>query len=273
MDILCEPYFSDSSKSLRVESLKSAIAVWYAFTPKQASVCERYASLLSHEERLRAAAFLFPQDRNRFIYAHGLLRILTGQILHVLPDKLTFRRGKNGKPFLAIPHEGLFFSLSHARNLVACAFSLQFPVGVDVEYRSYKWDFIPLAQTLFHKREANAITSASSTFTARKIFFDVWTRKEAFLKATGEGLTRPLNSFCTLSPDGPIWENTPEGPLRQGQWWVRQYAPATQYSMAVAYPHTDSEVFSDISPNQRTDAVFSLQGVSYPADFHWGSDT
>lgn len=269
MDILCGKYTPDSSKGLGAGCLKSAIAVWYAFVPERGSACERYAALLSHEERQRAAAFRFPRDRARFVYAHGLLRMLAGRLLNAPPGRLAFHRKGNGKPFLAPPHERLFFSLSHARDLVACAFSLRCPVGADVECQRCGWEFLPLVRTLFHEREAHAIASAPSASAARKTFFDVWTRKEAFLKATGEGLSRPLDSFCVLSSDGAVLEKTPEGALRPGRWRVRQCTLDAQYSMAVAYPHGDSKGFDGAFPERRTDAVPDLGISSCTAPFLW----
>lgn len=99
MDILYGKYTPDSSKGLGADCLKPTIAVWYAFVPERGSACERYAALLSHEERQRAATFRFPRDRaGSSMHAHGLLRMLAGRLLNAPPERLVFHRKGNGKP-------------------------------------------------------------------------------------------------------------------------------------------------------------------------------
>jgi 4'-phosphopantetheinyl transferase len=150
---------------------------------------ENYA-LLDQRERTRAHGVPRPDIRRRFINAHGSTRRLLGNYLGRPPSCLTFESGTYGKPYVA--NEDVHFSLSHTGDLALLAISRYGPLGIDVErIRGAKND-VAMISPLFSRVERETLSTASDPIST---FFTIWTRKEAYLKATGRGLSRSLQSF------------------------------------------------------------------------------
>jgi 4'-phosphopantetheinyl transferase len=149
---------------------------------------------LSPHERHHAARFLRKEDADRFIAARGCLRRLLAAQLSVSPGDLTFRKGEYGKPELD-GVEGLSFNVSHSGNLALVAISAGGPLGVDIERIDSSSDFTSVATTSFSELEISEISATPADHRARA-FFSCWTRKEAYIKATGRGLSTPLSSFA-----------------------------------------------------------------------------
>lgn len=147
---------------------------------------------LSPDESDRAGRFRFPEHRRRFILARAGLRWLLGRYLDIAPEEVRFNYEAKGKPVLAAPHAAkLHFNLSHSEELAVYAFSCDAPVGIDVEYLRALPEAMRLADRFFSAPEARAIAS----LTPEKqgvAFLRAWTRKEAYLKATGEGISASL---------------------------------------------------------------------------------
>jgi 4'-phosphopantetheinyl transferase len=209
------------------------VEVWCASldAPDEAGRAERW---LSPDERQRAARFRFDQDRQRFILHRGILRALLGRYLAVHPRELAFMSGPNGKPALASPFaaRGLRFNLSHSQNLALYAFALDREVGVDVEAIRPLDDVEGIARRYFSRAE-NAALERIVPVQRSEAFFNCWTRKEAFLKATGEGLDRPLDSFdVSLAPGEPARLLATGEPT--GAWSLHDLAPAPGFRAAVA---------------------------------------
>jgi len=142
---------------------------------------------LSSDEEARAQRFCFERDRWRFIVARGLLRQLLASYVDRSPVDLLFRYGENGKPELAFPPQSLHFNLSHSERMAVYAFSLEGPVGIDIERIREMPDWASIAATCFHPSEVAAMRDLAEP--ARRLaFFRAWTRQEALLKATGVGL-------------------------------------------------------------------------------------
>ena len=159
--------------------------------------------LLSVEERTRAARFVFPSDGRRFIVAHGRLRQILGGYAGADPASLVIANGASGKPFLASPCAGLRFSLSHSGDTALVAVAWDREVGVDLEAVRPLGDVLGLAASCFSPAERRALGAVPHK-ERLNCFFDGWTRKEAFLKLMGDGLSRPLDSFdVTLGPAEP----------------------------------------------------------------------
>jgi len=155
--------------------------------------------LLSEDERGRAAKFRFEKDRSHFIIARGVLRQVLGQYLSENPVTLTFEYGKNGKPFL--PKNILQFNLSHAGGVALIVLTKNHDIGIDIEVINPKVEVEQVAKHFFAKGEIDSLMSLHET-QRHEAFFNCWTRKEAFIKATGDGLSFPLNQFeVTLKPD------------------------------------------------------------------------
>ena len=171
--------------------------------------------MLSKPEREKAGQFVFPADRERYIAAHGLLRTLLGRYLGVTPEKIEFSTNAFGKPALvSAMHAGsLSFNLAHSGDVIVYAFTLRRKVGIDVEKIRPEIKVMELAMSQFADNEINSL-QACAPIERADAFFRGWTRKEAYVKARGEGLSFPLNKFAvTMNRSEPVqisWaENDP----------------------------------------------------------------
>lgn len=212
------------------------IQVWQAFTPAFNARVQELAALLSGEESRRMGQFYFQQDRVRFAVAHGILRKLISRYLNTRPRRIDFRNGSKGKPELYGPCAvaGFFFNISHSHQLVALAFSKIWHIGVDVEHIRAIPDFEEMAGYYFHPTESAVLQSLPCS-KKQQYFFDCWTCKEAFVKATGDGLSRPLHSFFICADN-----KTAHGILRikgegAADWRILPFEPVRGYAGAVAF--------------------------------------
>lgn len=145
--------------------------------------------LLSPAERVRAASFVFPKHAAHWIACRAALRRILGNIIHVPPGEVPLVISEFGKPELAAPFGYLHFSLSHCENLVLLALCVDGPVGVDVE-SSHRSTELPNCETAFcHPAEIDALPADSAARSGRLL--EIWTTKEALLKALGTGFSHP----------------------------------------------------------------------------------
>jgi len=161
----------------------------------------RLRAVLSADELERAARFHFDRDRRRFIVARGMLRHLLSAYLRRPAASHRFVYGAKGKPALADgEHQPLFFNVSHSEERVLIGLTRALPLGVDIEYLRPLSDAASIAERFFSNTEAAVFRRLPSS--QRTVgFFNCWTRKEAYLKATGDGLSAPLDRFdLTLAP-------------------------------------------------------------------------
>lgn len=154
-------------------------------------------AILSPDEKLRAARFVFAQHRQHYVLAHGLLRYaLSDAAPQIAPPDWSFRTDRYGRPFVAGPAnpEQLYFNLSHTDGCVACVVSGYERIGLDVERIQERALLLETAATAFSAEEMQSLRDlAGDELTER--FFTYWTVREAFLKAKGRGLDFPLNAF------------------------------------------------------------------------------
>ena len=155
----------------------------------------RLYETLSGDERRRSARFRFEGDRRRFIVAHGALREILGRYLGARPNQLRFVNNAFGKPALS-PEFGkrLEFNLSHSADLALVAVAADAKVGVDVECVRPQPDCAQIARHFFAPAEVHQLEKLPVHLQVHA-FFDCWTKKEAYVKACGEGLGMPLTSF------------------------------------------------------------------------------
>jgi 4'-phosphopantetheinyl transferase len=151
------------------------------------------ADLLGADEQTRAARFLHDHDRRDYIAAHALKRIMISALTGTPPATCRFETQQGGKPILVHPGE-LHFNLSHCKGLVAVAASAAVPVGVDVELVSVAAP-LDIAPTIFAPAEL-AWLDALAPASRPEGFIRLWTLKEAYIKATGRGLSEPLDGFA-----------------------------------------------------------------------------
>lgn len=156
---------------------------------------EKLLSLLSSEEKEKAAGYHFIKDQQRYIVARSLLRIILSPYLLVQPKDIQFKTQPFGKPELdpAYHPSTLFFNLSHSENLVAYALSEQ-PVGIDIEYEKDVIDMTGIAKRFFHPAE-NHYFGPLPEEQKKTSFFQLWTAKESYQKALGLGMSLPPHAF------------------------------------------------------------------------------
>jgi len=150
-------------------------------------------ALLSQDERDRADRFVFDRDRHAYMAARSALRTLLGQYLGCPPHQVAFAYGPHGKPFLS-GQSRLRFNLSHSGSMALCAFTYEHEIGADIEYVDENVNDEAIAKRFFSRDEVAALMSYEPD-QRPNVFFSIWTRKEAFIKALGEGLTHPLDTF------------------------------------------------------------------------------
>ncbi|MDF2690515.1 MAG: sfp [Gammaproteobacteria bacterium] len=158
---------------------------------------DRYWNSLSDSEKARANRFYFPEHRCHFIAARGILRELLAGVLAQSPDKIEFHYQSLGKPELL--NQALQFNVSHSGPQALFAFTLGHSIGVDIE-KIKACDELELAARFFAKEEYQALL-ALAPLHRRQSFFQIWSQKEAFIKALGQGLSY-LDKF-SVSANGP----------------------------------------------------------------------
>jgi len=199
------------------------------------SYIENLSRMLSEDERLRSARFHFQRDRNRFIVRRAYLRILLGRYLQKAPAEITFSYGPKGKPFLA--GEGILdvrFNLSHSQGLALYAVSKGREVGVDLEYKGKDIEIGAMAERFFSRHEIAALKSLPH-YERSEAFFACWSRKEAYIKARGEGLSIPLDSFSvSIVPGEAALLEVQSDLLETSRWALLELAPDSRYAGALA---------------------------------------
>jgi len=192
------------------------------------------ASYLSPDETARARRFHFEEHRRRFIAGRGILRRLLGTYLELNPQKLRFCRRRYGKPFLppATGSTSLSFNMSRSEGLALFALTRNRAVGIDLEKIRPLPDAEPIARSYFHPDEFSYIRALPEKDQTRG-FFDIWTRKEAYLKAIGRGLGGlDAPDLPPLVPGGADSGFIPP-PGKKG-WKIVALRPAPDFSGAVA---------------------------------------
>lgn len=182
---------------------------------------------LGDEERQRAKGYATASLCKTYAFAHAVLRLVLAPYLGCRPADLRFRTGSHGKPYL-VNADGLTFSLSHTADNVAIAIARDLELGIDIEAVSNVSERDKLVELFFSPDEWAAYRSLPND--ERKIlFFHLWTRKEAFVKALGLGLSYPLNAF-TVGVGNPV---TLDGE-RTSAWSMRHLDPGSGIVGALA---------------------------------------
>jgi 4'-phosphopantetheinyl transferase len=177
------------------------VDVWRASLHHDAQTLAALEPLLADDELTRADAFHFARDRRRYVAGRGILRTLLGSALDVAPEAVTLRYGEHGKPLL----DGgqLWFNLAHSGDTALLAVSHDFEVGVDVELAQPPADRDAIAERFFSPAEVSDLRALAPS-QRDAAFLRCWTRKEAFVKARGDGLTLALDAFdVSLAPGEP----------------------------------------------------------------------
>jgi 4'-phosphopantetheinyl transferase len=179
------------------------IHVWLIPLPECGPVMPGLTECLSADEAARAARFLFDRDRARFIVAHAALRDILSRYTQESAAALAISIAGNGKPYLT-SHAGLRFNLSHSGRYGMLAVARGREVGVDIERIRGERPTRDIAERFFAPAEVSALLRESQE-QQTAAFFAIWARKEAYIKARGEGLAIPLDSFeVSLGPEAVL---------------------------------------------------------------------
>lgn len=192
---------------------------------------------LSLDDRTRADRFKFESDRRRFCVGRASLRLILGRYLQTKPGRLRFEAGEFGKPFFADKKlsGGLRFNLSHSNQLALIAIARDREVGVDLEYMRSDFVTDDVANHFFSRAEVEQFREVPADSKTRS-FFNCWTRKEAYIKARGEGLYCPLDQFdVSVGPELPamLLDSRVEAADAQ-RWSLSEIAAGDRYAATVA---------------------------------------
>lgn len=171
----------------------NSVHLWQVFLPELITQISELGHVLSVDEKQRAERFRFLEHQQRFILARSILRHLLQQYTEIPATKLQFAVSERGKPFLVNNPSAIQFNLSHSHDFAVYAFSLQTPIGVDIEKITPRTT-MELAQRFFSATEYHALTLLAPAL-REQAFYRLWAGKEAILKACGEGLHMSLASF------------------------------------------------------------------------------
>ncbi|QSV72835.1 MAG: 4'-phosphopantetheinyl transferase superfamily protein [Aphanizomenon flos-aquae KM1D3_PB] len=212
----------------KLDLLLNDVHIWRINLNSDELQLQFYRETLSSDEIARAERFYFPEHRQRFMAGRGTLRAILGQYLDIAPKQVEFEYQPRGKPLLAakFADKGLLFNLSHSQDLALLGISYQHQIGVDLEYIRTMSDLEGLAKRFFSAREYEYLRLLSPA-QQQQIFFRYWTCKEAYLKATGDGLVQLEEIEIDLTP------NQPSKLLVSGDWSLRELTPADNFAAAV----------------------------------------
>lgn len=183
--------------------------------------------VLSEKERLRAEQYLLPSDKHTYVISRAILKRLLGRFTQVDEQKITIDYGRNGKPFL-VGSTGLQFNIAHSGDVFVLAFTRGGEIGIDVESLEKDVNLSALQSYLFTPVEQSTFLQLEPS-RRQEEFIRCWTRKEALLKATGDGLTQPMNTL-DLSL------------LREDHFSVESYTPMSGYAGALAVKSNVSDI-------------------------------
>ena len=192
--------------------------------------------VLSAEEQMRASRFRFDADRKRFVVSHLAMRIMLARYAGTLPHKIRFRQGTFGKPQLE--HiSGVYFNLSRSNGLAVFAVSRRDNIGVDIEYLRDILDIHSLASAVLTDPEQRHLGNLK-TEAIHEAFLRFWTRKEAILKAVGQGLSANPKDIDVLADEiryHPL-SQSPVGFGSSDLWHIAEIVPGPNYLGALAVP-------------------------------------
>jgi 4'-phosphopantetheinyl transferase len=213
------------------------VHVWRASLDPSPERVQELSGRLSREETARADRFRFEWHKRRFIVAHGVLRSVLGHYLHAEPATVRFHHSPQGKPYLArtLGSPVLRFNLSHSHELMLLACTHGHEIGVDLEYVRPLENMGQIAARFFSAYE-NSVFNVLSQDGRLEAFYNCWTRKEAYLKAIGTGLAKPLDQFdVSLAPgEAPRLLRVQGDPQEVERWSMHAPVAGPDYVAAVA---------------------------------------
>ncbi len=224
-------YWTPAPAKTVVENGK--VHLWRVSCKSVQEYCGSLEPLLSSDEVTRANHFRFSKDRERFIVARGMLRIILSRYLECTPCEVDFCYGPHGKPALAEEgKDSLHFNLSHSEEIVLYGIATDREIGVDIECIREDIPVMQIAAHFFSPREYTALCALPAQARVAAFFYR-WTGKEAYAKAVGQGLSLQLDDFGApaVPNEQPVVMRVTQG---ASDWSLHQFMPVPGYVAAVA---------------------------------------
>jgi 4'-phosphopantetheinyl transferase len=202
----------------------NAIHIWRASLAMDSAALRRLEETLADHERARAERFHFERDRKRFIAARGFLRDLLGRYLQCAPQTVEFVYGPHGKPAISSgeSRHPFSFNLSHSHELAVIGIKREREIGIDVELVRPEFAGEEIAKRYFSAKEVDELSRLPAELRTEG-FFLCWTRKEAYIKAKGDGLQISLDSFdVSLTPGMPAMLSSAD----ESRWTIESFDPS-----------------------------------------------
>ncbi|MBS3809408.1 MAG: 4'-phosphopantetheinyl transferase superfamily protein [Desulfobacterales bacterium] len=216
-----------------------SVHLWWEELDVSEDRLRKLSALLSAKEQERAGRFVYSVHRRRFVAARAMLRLLLGSCLAIAPGDVAIASQETGKPCLENSgmQRALCFNLSHSHGVALFGLAVNRRIGVDVERIDGRRDTDRIARRFFSFREARAM-SAESGKVRPELFFRYWTIKEAYLKATGEGIGR-LESVEVWLDEGGGCRILDRAVPDAERWTIRPLCLRAGYAAAVAFEGED----------------------------------
>ncbi len=213
------------------------VDVWCISLRMDESSLNSLLQLLTEDERKKAGRLRFKRVRDDFVASRGLLRLILTAYLNEKPQSLEFQYGKHGKPDLAdgFNRIGVTFNMSHSHGMALYGVGLEQAIGVDIEKIRTDMSFIKIAKRFFSSLEYETLQRLPA-HQLKYGFFNCWTRKEAYIKAKGEGLSSLISRFAvSLAPGEPAAMLDHELDAREvSRWSITDLDIGPDYAAAIA---------------------------------------
>ncbi len=215
---------------------ENEVQLWRADLEAIGADESRWQTVLSSDETVRAARFHFPQDRQRFVASRAVLRTILAGYLAIDPADVNFSYSSKEKPLLGPAHGGsdVMFNVSHSGGIALFAFTRHFDIGIDVEQVRRDFDLDAIARRFFSAHEQSQLAALPADERVEG-FFRCWTRKEAYIKATGDGLSLPLSQFdvSLVAEETNALRATRPDAAEVGRWLLREVPGGHGYIAAL----------------------------------------
>lgn len=209
------------------------VHIWRADLNPPPAEIDKFWQTLADNEKARAQRFKFPIHQRRSIVSRGILRQLLASYLHQPAHSLVFSYNPHGKPQLVFPSLPLQFNASDSQELAVFAFTLENAIGIDLEFIKADIEAEAIGQRYFSTEEMWALSQVPDD-KKNEAFFSLWTRKEAFIKAIGEGLFFPLKEFTVNLQEEAQLLSIHEDKEAAKHWTLRAFSPEENFKGAVA---------------------------------------
>jgi 4'-phosphopantetheinyl transferase len=230
--------------SPRLPIAPQEVHVWrlHADQVTNPAMLQRFHALLSSDEAERQTRFAHERTRREYLLARGLARTVLASYTGLRPQALRFTADAFGKPQLCEPPDdpSVHFNLSHSHGVIVCAVALGRQVGIDVEDAGRRIECLDLAERYFAPAEVAHLRRLAEQH-RQAAFFAIWTLKEAFVKATGHGLSFPLDAFAFELERDRLLRFCPPAAL-PGQWRFYQFEPTERHRGALAVECNGADV-------------------------------